>query len=156
MAEKWFLVADGSRARLFVANEAAETFEMAQSFDNPEGRARADELVTNERGMSRPRQMNSARANIELSHPKDIEVKRFAKDLADRLGTAHQQSKFASLHLIAPPQFLGLLRSELPGHMLNEISDTAKDYTHKKDHEIADFLRENGLIQVPPPPRKKV
>ena len=53
---------------------------------------------------------------------RDEESVHFAKDLGAMLTTAHAQSRFGDLILIADPRFLGMLRSQLAATVETSVS----------------------------------
>lgn len=57
------------------------------------------------------------RSAMETRDVGDLLAASFAKSLAAHLSSAHRESPFAKLLVVAPPTFLGLLRPELKGEI---------------------------------------
>jgi protein required for attachment to host cells len=137
----WILVADGARARV-LANDGPGKG-LADAFDR-------DFIGVNklmrEQVSDRPghgqESANSARHAIE---PKTewhrFEKHQFAKRMAEILEKAAKQDAFDRLVLVAPPQALGDLRSELGPHAQKKLTgELDKDLTHVALHDLASHL----------------
>ncbi|MGH7057965.1 MAG: host attachment protein [Acetobacteraceae bacterium] len=118
MAKIWVLVGDDSRARLFSTNRAAPLEELE---DRPNPASRAGEPP--------------ADPAEHVQHPEDggrnpeaETMRRFARDVAERLREARLGGEYERLFLVAPPTFLGELRRALDeGTRELVVGEVAKD-----------------------------
>lgn len=139
---RWVLVADASRAILFRGGAAALT--VKQEFDNPGGRAKAADLVTDSNGQmsaggGTPGRGPGAAATTE---PKDVEAERFARELADHLKVHVEHDPNVPLVLVAAPQFLGLLRASMSDQVAKHVERSIdKDLTTLGRHDLETRLR---------------
>ncbi len=123
MGNTWVIVADGTRARLFNRhkNRKLEEFDTLLS---PEHRLHEGDLVSDRGG----RTFDSAGAGRHVmgnkNATKDHEMAIFAKRLADRLEEGRNAGELERLVLIAPPRFLGQLRSHLSEPAANLVALT--------------------------------
>lgn len=113
-ATTWVVAADGSRARVFEIVEPERHLREIESFDHPRGRAHNRDLKSDAQGRyfsqgGGPRGHSATRQITPVQH----EIELFAKALARRLDKALSQRRYDELFLIAPPEFLGLLRENL-------------------------------------------
>jgi protein required for attachment to host cells len=89
----WIVAADASRARVFEITEPGRRLREVETFDHPEGRANNGE----------------PRSEAPVEHGNEL----FSKTLARYLEKARGQHRYDKLYLIAPPEFLGLMRENL-------------------------------------------
>lgn len=110
MGQTWVVVADGSRARLFnrLKNRQLEELETLVA---PEGRLHEGELVSDRGGHVEA--VGGRGHDMAGRSAKEHEAQAFAKRIAARLEEARVASTLERLVLVAPPKFLGHLRSSL-------------------------------------------
>lgn len=121
MAEAiWILVADSGAARIFTAGGATGPLTELESIAHPEGRLPARELTSDLPG----RAFDSAGQGRHIMEkevgPRQQAATDFAHLLAGRLEQARAQGGLQRLALVAPPEFLGLLREAL-GRQLQRL-----------------------------------
>ncbi len=113
MAATWVVVADSSAARFFTVGSPTSGLEEIASYAHPEGRLHERDLRTDEPGMTKDR-AGYAKHGIEPKvKPKEQEAIVFARLLAKRIEAARAKSEIDRVILVAPPEFLGHLRSVL-------------------------------------------
>jgi protein required for attachment to host cells len=114
MPATWVVVADSSAARIFVAGSPTGALQEIASYAHAEGRAHERDMRTDEPGLVTKDRMGYARHAAEPKvRPKDQEQIAFARFLADHLEHARARGELQRIILVAPPEFLGHLRSEL-------------------------------------------
>jgi protein required for attachment to host cells len=130
-------VADGRR-RAIVLEEIAR-------LDNPKARQPARELVTDRTGRvfdsgsrtgtgPRSRARHGAQSDYD---PHDVEVERFAKQLARRLDAERRRIGIEELIVIAGPRFLGELRQQLQAPTRKIVTrEVDRDLVHADDRLI--------------------
>jgi protein required for attachment to host cells len=140
MERTWIVVCDASHCRLFMKRLNDHEWVKFETIENPAGRAKGIDLLSDRAGRSLQSQgPNKKSAMDPHTPPRDVEEMRFSHKIADLLDAAYRQNAFERLILVAPPQFLGLLRDALHGQVQKAIYGTIdKDYTHLSDHEVAD------------------
>jgi len=109
----WVVVADSSRARIYVQDKPGGALTESEDLIHAGSRLHAGDLVSDRQGrdggaVSQRRYALDARTGI-----KEHEFDTFAKEIAARLDTARVAGKFQRLVLMAPPAFLGTLRANL-------------------------------------------
>ena len=112
-ATTWILVADSSAARIFGTGEPTGPMTELEAMTHPEGRMSAHELTSDLPG----RAFDSAGQGRHILEsevgPRQQAVIDFAHFLAKRLEKARVQRELQRLVLVAPPDFLGLLRKAI-------------------------------------------
>lgn len=104
------LVADAARAHLFRVEAATGGWTPLETLSRPEGRM----------------------------HEGDLEASRFAKHLADELARRWDDRTFRRLVLVAPPEFMRMLRQELPSRVAEGvIEDLTRDLSKVRPDELA-------------------
>jgi protein required for attachment to host cells len=75
--------------------------------------------------------------------PQDRVVSNFARALTDKLQQARMENQYERLVLVAPPRFLGLLRSSLDGPTAQlVVGSLDKDLASSKEAELIEHLGE--------------
>jgi protein required for attachment to host cells len=76
------------------------------------------------------------------SDPHDDQAVRFARRLANLLEVAMKQQQYSQLTLVAPPHFLGLLRSSISTDVRKRLAASSrKDLTRLGDHALLRHLQ---------------
>jgi protein required for attachment to host cells len=130
--KNWILIADASRASVFVPHADRKELERVREFNDPLGRTRAADLAADRPGRARSAKPggNFTPAMAAHTDPRAAEAERFAKHIAIQLAVAHGKREFDQLALIAPAQFLGLLRQALDGQVARTVvSSVSADLT---------------------------
>jgi protein required for attachment to host cells len=149
MGNTWILVAHEGGARLFANDGIGNGLALVESIDHPKGRARDRDLASDRPGRSfRKNSGDPRRASMGQSEsPHDRVVSDFSRELADKLRQARVQNQFDRLVLVAPPRFLGLLRSSLDGPTSQLIIGTIhKDLATSNEAELIQHLGEVIVI----------
>lgn len=163
--ERWILVADASRARLFrqQQKQKQQPLDHIESFEHPDSRARARDLMADSNGRKPAGpDMGPAYGGRSVSHsygrvgaapdtdPKTVEAQKFARELATMLQDGLHRHAYDKVVLVAPPQFLGLLRSTVSNEVSKHIETTInKDLTRLELHELQGHLQDE-LPAAPP------
>jgi len=143
-AEKWVLVCDAAKARLFEVRHGDPSFHPVELLMHEQSRSKASELVSDHSG-SRSSQGRSVHhdALAPRSSPKDIEKAHFAHTLTATLDQAMRSTYFRSWVLVAPPHFLGLIRKELSGELEKHLVATVdKDLNDLDALALTERLRD--------------
>ena len=112
MLNKWFLVADGSRARIFSGRNDDGHLDEIADLANPSGKAGDSELASYAPGEgARP----GPRTATQETSAADHSIQLFSKYVARYLDAARNERQYDKLYLIAPAGFLGCLRMDLSG-----------------------------------------
>lgn len=105
----WILVADNSRARIFVADKSAGPLNEIRTLAYPEARLHEGDLVTDKGGRDRSPGIASHGFSSEDAH-KQENAERFAAQVCSELESARTAGALRKLYVVAAPSFLGLLR----------------------------------------------
>lgn len=137
MATTWILVGDASRARIFSLEKDDGPWALVEQIENPLGRARTSELVSDRAG----RQRQTGPSLEVQTDPAEHESHRFAEKLAHALQKGYDERRFARLVLAAPPRFLGYLREVMKEPVLRQVvASLDKDYTQLDERELKRLL----------------
>jgi protein required for attachment to host cells len=145
MAKTWILVAHKAGARFFENQGPGKGLELIEEVEHPEGRERDREIDSDRPGRSfRKDSGDPRRAAMSRSEsPQERAAADFARELAQKLQHGRAQNEFQRLVLVAPPQFLGLLRSALDGPTSQlVVGSLDKDLAASKKAELEEQLGE--------------
>jgi len=121
----WVLIADRARARLFEARQGNGHLDEVAGFIHVEGQL-GSELDRDQQG----------------PQPRDKVAREFAHGLATVLDQGRLDHCYERLILVAPPRFLGQLRSQLGSEVAKLVFEMVdKDITHASPEEIDAALR---------------
>ena len=115
MPTTWVLVAHEAGARVFENLGPGKGLQLLHGIDHPEGRLQDGDFDADRPGRSFRRDAGEARrsAMSRSEGPHERAVSDFARALAARLQHARTTGEYDRLVLVAPPKFLGILRSSL-------------------------------------------
>jgi len=145
MAKTWILVAHEAGARIFENSGPGKGLDLLEAIEHPEGRARDRDLKSDRPGRSfRKDSGDPRRASMSGSEgPHDRSVSDFARALAVKLRHARTENRYERLVLVAPPRFLGLLRSSLDGPTAQlVVGSVPKDLASTKVGELLGHVGE--------------
>jgi len=107
------VVADASRARILSTRDVPGQLSELEDRVHPESRLREQDLVADGSGSGSD---SGGHGKHSMGHEKaahDRQAEIFAKELCEHLDKLHRREKIHRLYLVAPPSFLGLIRSRL-------------------------------------------
>lgn len=137
----WILMCDASRAHLYREEPNRRGFTLLESLEHSKSRARVRDLMADAQG----RKPNGNPGGVGHggppggtsggtylgrpgaapdTDPKEVEAQKFARELAERLEKGLNAHQYDGLVLIAPPQFLGLLKATVSQHVGKHIEAT--------------------------------
>jgi protein required for attachment to host cells len=143
MATTWIVAADASRARLFEITDPERHLRAIEEFAHPEGRASNRELNTGAQGRytgqgGNPGAHSATRQVSAVDHENEL----FSKTLARYLDKARSQHRYDKLYLIAPPEFLGLMRENLSKEVRKIIAEEInKDLSWFNARDIERYVK---------------
>jgi protein required for attachment to host cells len=145
MAKTWIMVAHDAGARVFENDGPGKGLQLIEEIDHPEGRERDQDINADRPGRSfRKNSGDPRRAAMSRSEgPRERVVSDFARAMAEKLKQGRVENQYERLVLVAPPRFLGLLRSSLdvPTAQLL-VGSLNKDLASTKQAELIEHLGE--------------
>ncbi|TFH32854.1 MAG: host attachment protein [Myxococcales bacterium] len=141
----WIVVAHEAGARFFENQGRGTGLELVEEIEHADGRARDRDMASDRPGRSfRKNSGDPSRASMGQSEgPHDRAVSDFARALAHKLEGARVQNRYKRLVLVAPPRFLGLLRSSLDGPTAQLVMVSLdKDFAATKKSDLVERLSE--------------
>lgn len=135
------LVADSSRARLFLAEDKGSPPLEVADYDHPEGRLHEGDLVSDRPGFDGGSMGQGQHVLDDETSARDAGDTRFAKQLVDRLEELRVEGGLQRLVLIAAPRFLGVLRDKLSPELKELlVREVDKDLTKADPATFIDYL----------------
>lgn len=142
----WVLLADGAVARVLTNNGPGQGLKRSAGHEFSVAHPLARDIVSDREGRQADRAAGgggSRHAMKPRTEPQRHLEKEFAKTLARFLEKEALKKSYQRLVLVASPNMLGDLRSELSVHALAAVSDQVnKDLVHMDDAAVAKHLSE--------------
>lgn len=124
MTKTWILAAESSRAVIYRVESRTAPLVEVKSLAHPEGREMEHDMTSDRPGRAFDSFGNNRHSMGKEVDPKRQEAIQFSRRLADCLEQGRTQGDFEQLILIAPPEFLGLLRQALNDQVLKRVSQS--------------------------------
>ncbi|MDF2691540.1 MAG: uncharacterized protein K0S29_1395 [Gammaproteobacteria bacterium] len=132
MSHNWLIVANSSHARIFRVTSIVgkpRELKLLHELQHPQSRMKRQELLSDKPGVYRANSLAGSGHPQDVD-PKQVEMERFAKELAELIDQARTLNRFEQLIIVAPPQFYGVLEHHLSGSIKHLIKKAIqKDYT---------------------------
>lgn len=113
MKSTWIVVAESARGRLFaIAGVGGKLLEVAD-LSHPESRLHDTDLSSDVPGRSFDSRGQGRHGMEQATDPHEREARAFAAEVARHIDGGIHAGSLDSLVLVAPPKFLGQLRSQL-------------------------------------------
>lgn len=135
----WVLIADGTRARIFVKGHKKLDNVLGQDFIG-------DNLMNREIAMDKPgRAFESATPMRHAYEPRtdwhQYQKHLFAKELCHIIEEANENAEFDELIIISPPKILGEIRNNLGKQITSKVkTEIPKDVTKMTELELINYL----------------
>lgn len=138
--QTWVLVADSCQAKIFRQLKFPKLEEVAY-LEHPESRLHNQDLVSSKPGRGFQSVGNRRSAYQQETEPKQVEMMKFAAQVAQFLYTASNNGEFNKLYIFAEPSFLGLLRQYINPQVQKHITaEVAKELTASSVETIEHHL----------------
>lgn len=121
MKSTWIIVAESARARIFTVSEIGGKFQEVADLSHPESRLHDRELSSDLPGRTFDSHGDGRHAMEQATGPQEQEAQAFATEITRQIDRGQREGNFDSLVLVAPPKFLGRLRSELSKSARNAV-----------------------------------
>ncbi|MCF7821514.1 MAG: host attachment protein [Mariprofundaceae bacterium] len=141
MERIWILVADKSHAKLYTMNGRAGALALEREWDHEASRKHEQELTSDLPGRAFDRVGDGRHAMGQPVDPKKHEAELFAHQLISEIDRGRTSNEFTHLCLVAPPEFLGLLRKQCSPALEQLISDEVdKNLVFEDSETVRDHL----------------
>jgi protein required for attachment to host cells len=136
MKKIFYLITNSCRAQVFIQTKSNGPLIEIKSMEHRESRLRNLDIDSDKPGRTQHGTRNGMRGSMEpRTTPKETERRLFAREVAECLSQIAFENPSNDIILVAPPQFLGLLRPLLPRHIASRIMRTIdKDLTTIHPH----------------------
>jgi protein required for attachment to host cells len=143
MTNIWILSANSSQATIYTASSPIAPLAALETLSHPEARVKQMELTSDRPGRTFDSFGAGRHAKGQEVEPKEQELIRFAKTIAERLEQGRIAKDFERLVVVAAPALLGLLRSHFAAPLKSRVSlEVDKDYTALRADELRARLPE--------------
>ncbi|HET8871776.1 MAG TPA: host attachment protein [Aquabacterium sp.] len=134
----WLLAANEGRARVFEIHPSDGAWREVEDCISAEAHLPTHLLLRDAKGQLVGGSGGVVHSTSARSDPHDVAAHQFATALVDDLKRAKEAGRFQRLDIVAPPKFLGMLRSELPDALGQVVGrELNKDWSNLDADEIA-------------------
>jgi protein required for attachment to host cells len=145
MSRTWILVAESSRAKLYAADGNLAPLSELEDLVHPAGRMHEGDLVSDRPGNDGGSLGQGRHIMEDKVSAREHEKIEFARQLAERLDVGCNDGAFERLVLIAPPEFLGVLRDRLSKKVLDRVyKQIDKNLVQKPAEVVREHLSQAG------------
>jgi protein required for attachment to host cells len=142
MENTWVLVADSSRARLFVAASHTSPLTEFEAITHAESKQHEQKITSDLPGHQAGSDGRHHSVGSETD-PKKYEAMQFARQLAKHLEDARIKHIFTQLVIVAAPAFLGQLREQLSPEVTKLVTlEVDKNLSQHSAEDIRQHLPE--------------
>ncbi len=146
MSKTWILVAESSRARFFEQETPIADLKELPGLSHTESRQHESELTSDKPGHSFDGKGQGSHALGQKTSPKEAETIAFSKNIVEFVEKERTNGGFEGLVIIAPPDFLGLIRKGLSEATKKLVEgEIAKNLIHQSAEEIKGYLPKDFL-----------
>lgn len=143
------VVADAADAKFFEQPRHVDAPRLIQQLDNPSGRRRARDLMSDRTGFRGNHPSNWQQAVPQQTDPVEVEEERFAREIAQVMEELVDEGRCSTISLFTPANILGRLRKHLSKRVEDRvIQEEATDLTNVPTSQLVTRLQE----MIPPRP----
>jgi protein required for attachment to host cells len=140
--ETWILVADAARARVFRFDREEKRLEPAWHEQLVGSKLASRKIGSDRPGRTFDSGGEGRHAKEPPTDPARYEKERFAREVVDRLEDELNRHAFGALVVVAPPQFLGDLRTNLSPQLAACVTaEINKDLSKLTPSELLEHLK---------------
>ncbi len=111
---------------------------------HPSNKAKTGEYLTSDRPGHYKSATTSHGAFVPRTDPKEAEIDKFSREIAEALNQGRNANAYTSLILVTPPHITGLLSQHLDKHVKPLIKkEIQKDIMQYSQHELIAFLKDH-------------
>lgn len=142
MKTQWIVIADAAAARFYARTPNGELKRQGADYHD-ESRQHEGDLRTGGKGEVHDSAGSGQHQADPQTRTSEKHADIFAKQVAAKLKSAHNDKAFDELVLVAAPSFLGHLRDKLDKNVADVVAETIdKDWTSHDDEQIARQLND--------------
>jgi len=151
MHNNWILVASQAGSQVFSVTNRRKKLELVTKIENPNGRKKDQDLVTDRPGFSVKDGRGGGRALVHEDSAKEHAATQYAKSVIDVLEEGRKANKYQKLIIVAEPSFESYLKVHIKPKLENTVFQTIhKNYFSMNKEEIYERIKEQVLYSFPP------
>lgn len=143
MAAIWVITADSEYARFLEADRSSGPLKELKTMVCASARQHEQDLVSDRPGRSKGSAGGGRHTMDPSDNAKHVQAEKFAREIAHAIDEGLDGQAFSKLVLVAPPAFLGLLRSAISNRAKKAVScELDKNIVRSELDEIREHLPE--------------
>lgn len=137
----WLVTANTNTCRFYHFERKGFVLTLLKEFEHPEIKLKKSEHLTTDKPGSYQANGSKHGSYEAKTDPKDVEIDRFTKEIADELNRARNANAYDGLILVAAPAMMGRLNKHLDKHVESMIvKEIQKDIVALPHRELSQFI----------------
>ncbi len=138
----WVIVANSNDCRIYNYNKRKDNLTLLKELSHPENRLKTGDFLTTDKPGHYQANATARGAYSPHMDPKEVEIDRFSREIADQLDKGRKTNAYEKLIIITEPHMNGLLFQHLNKHVQElVINNIQKDLQKLSDDKLRDFLQ---------------
>lgn len=143
MARIWTIIANTNVCRIYEYDKPEKELTLVKELLHPSSKSKSQDLVSDKPGRYKKNTQNPRSAYEANMNPHEVEIQRFALQIAHELEAGRNSQQYQELMLIIPAHMSGIITAAMNKNVKACIKETIhKDYLHYSEPDIVDELQE--------------
>ncbi|PIZ03806.1 MAG: host attachment protein [Gammaproteobacteria bacterium CG_4_10_14_0_8_um_filter_38_16] len=140
----WIVTTNSNLCRIYEFDQHTQKIALLKEMNHPENREKTGDNLTSDKPGHYNTMSSLGGAYAPHSDPKEVEVDRFSREIAEILNHGRNTQAYKKWVLITPDYMNGLISKHMDKHVKELIwAEIHKDVMHLPEHELQQFIQEN-------------
>lgn len=142
----WLVVCNTNQCTIYQYDKKNKPLIFIKELLHPEAKLKGIDLTSDKPGQYKTRSFTRGSYSPDET-PKEMEIERFAQEIAHTLDADRKENAYQHLFIITPPKMHGLIQQHLTESVKALVAQFInKDYTHLTEQEIVQEFQKSQLL----------
>lgn len=132
---QWVIVANTNSCKIYSYEKHKKKLTLVEEIISSLSKAKTSEIATDRPGHYKT-QLATRGTYAPRTDPKEVEIEKFAHEIAENLNAARKKQQFNNLVIISSPHMMGLINKSLDDLAKAKSVEITKDYTKFDEGEL--------------------